>query len=161
MPGASVLAAAAQTDAKPGDKITVEVQYAIPVGSNIFGWSQYYQRMNKNVNDNLDDVLSALRDAGYDYLEGSIDASHPENNAQFAERMRAKGLRPVAIYTGGRLHEEGKASEVVHKLLEAAKVCQQAGYSVVDCNPDPIGREKTDDELKVQAAALNELGAGL
>ncbi len=138
-----------------------EQKKRIPVGSNIYGWGQYYQRMNKNVNENLDEVFSALRDAGYDYLEGFLDTSHPENNAKFAERMRAKGLRPVSVYTGGHLHEAGKASEVVHKMLEAAKACQEAGFSIVDCNPDPIGREKTDEELKVQVSALNEFGAGL
>ena len=64
-------------DASPGAGATKP-----PVGSNIYGWSQYYQRDGKNVNDHLDDVLAALRDAGYDYLEGSLDANHPENNAQ-------------------------------------------------------------------------------
>jgi inosose dehydratase len=70
-------------------------------------------------------------------------------------------LRPVSIYTGARLHEVGKGADIVHKLLEAAKVCQTAGFSVVDCNPDPIGREKTGEELATQAKALNEFGAGL
>ena len=45
--------------------------------------------------------------------------------------------------------------------LAAAKVCQQAGFQVISCNADPIGREKTDEELKTQAAALSELGEGL
>jgi len=49
----------------------------------------------------------------------------------------------------------------VAKILAAAKVCQQAGFQVISCNPAPIGREKTDEELKTQAAALAELGAGL
>jgi inosose dehydratase len=133
----------------------------IPVGSNIYGWSQYYQRDGKNVNDHLDEVMSALRDAGYDYLEGFVDINQPENIARSAEQMRAKGLRPVCLYTGARLHEDGKAQVTVEKLLVAAKVCQQAGFTIIDCNPDPIGREKTDAELAVQATALNELGAGL
>ena len=47
------------------------------------------------------------------------------------------------------------------KILAAAKVCQQAGFQVISCNADPIGREKTDEELKTQAAALSELGEGL
>jgi inosose dehydratase len=133
----------------------------ILVGSNIYGWSQYYQREGKDVNDHLDDVMSALRDAGYDYLEGFMDVARPENIARSAERMRAKGLRPVCLYTGARLHEDGKAQDTVDQLLAAAKVCQQSGFTVIDCNPDPIGREKTDAELAVQAKALNALGAGL
>jgi inosose dehydratase len=133
----------------------------IPVGSNIYGWSQYYQRDGKNVNEHLDEVLSALRDAGYDYLEAFMDVNRPENNARLAERMRAKGLRPICLYTGARLHEPGGALETVQKLLEASRAAQKAGFTVINCNPDPIGREKTDTELDTQAGALGEFGAGL
>jgi inosose dehydratase len=133
----------------------------IPVGSNIYGWGQYYQRDGKNVNEHLDEVLTALHEAGYDYLKGFIDVNRPDNILRLADQMRAKGLQPVCIYTGARLHEATKAQETVDKLLQAGEVCQKAGYRVVDCNPDPIGREKTDEELAVQAKALNQLGAGL
>jgi inosose dehydratase len=133
----------------------------IPVGSNIYGWSQYYQRDGKNVSDQMDEVLSALRDSGYDYLEAFMDVNLPENNERLAERMRAKGLTPVCLYTGARLHEAQTAGESVRKLLEAARGCKKAGFSVINCNPDPIGRPKTDPELEVQAKALTELGAGL
>ncbi|MHB8521465.1 MAG: sugar phosphate isomerase/epimerase family protein [Limisphaerales bacterium] len=131
------------------------------VGSQLYGWGQYYQRMNKNLNEHLDEVLSAIRDCGYDYAEGPLDASHPENNARFADQLRAKGLRPVSLYTGGRLHEEAAAGGTVDQLVAAAKACHQAGFRVINCNPDPIGREKTDGELNVQAAALSRLGKEL
>ena len=129
------------------------------VGSNIYGWGQYAQRDHKTLD--VEEVISALRDSGYDYLENFLDVNRPEENARFADRLRAKGLQPVSLYTGARLHEAGKAEEVVAKLLTAAKVCQQAGFSVFSCNTDPIGREKTDEELKTQADALTDLGGGL
>ena len=130
------------------------------VGSQLYGWGQYYQREGKNLNDHLDEVFSALRDAGFDYAEGNVDVAKPENNQQFAEQLKAKGLKPVSLYTGGRLHDE-KAGEVVARLLSAAKLCRIAGFSVINCNPDPIGREKTDAELATQVAALKQLGLGL
>jgi sugar phosphate isomerase/epimerase len=136
------------------------VQKVAPVGCNIYGWSQYYQREAKNVNEHLDDVFEALRDAGYDYLEGFVDVAQPENNLRLAQRMRGKGLAPVCLYTGGQLHSTDW-QKTVDKLLAAATVCQKAGFTLIDCNADPIGREKTDDELKTQARALNALGAGL
>ena len=129
------------------------------VGSNIYGWGQYAQRDKKKLD--VEEVISALRDAGYDYLEGFMDVEQPEENAKFAEQLKAKGLQPVSIYTGARVHEAGKAGAAVAKILAAAKVCQQAGFQVISCNPAPIGREKTDEELKTQAAALSELGEGL
>ena len=129
------------------------------VGSNVYGWGQYAQRDNKPLD--VDGVLSALRDAGYDYLETFLDVAHPDENGRLADRLKAKGLQPVSLYTGARLHEADKAKEVVEKILAAAKICQQAGFRVLSCNADPIGREKTDEELKNQAAALADLGQGL
>lgn len=130
------------------------------VGSQIYGWGQYYQRDGQDLNAHLGDVMSALRDAGYDYLESNVDVGTPENNARFAEQLRAKGLQPVCLYTGARLHDE-KAGEVVGRILAAAKVCREAGFQVINCNADPIGREKTDAELQTQVAAMKQLGAGL
>ena len=129
------------------------------VGSNIYGWGQYAQRDKKPLN--VEEVISALRDTGYDYLETNMDVGRPEENARFAEQLRAKGLQPVSLYTGARVQEAAQAGKVVANILAAAKVCQQAGFQVISCNADPIGREKTDEELKTQAAALSELGTGL
>lgn len=129
------------------------------VGSNIYGWGQYAQRENRKLD--VDEVISALRDCGYHYLESFMDLNRPEENAVFAGKLKAKGLRPVSLYTGARVHEAEKAGETVKKVLAAAKVAKEAGFSVISCNPDPIGREKTDEELKTQASALTELGAGL
>ncbi|HEY5481603.1 MAG TPA: sugar phosphate isomerase/epimerase [Verrucomicrobiae bacterium] len=129
------------------------------VGSNSYGWGQYAQRDKKKFD--VEEVISALRDAGYDYLEHTMNVDQPEENAKFAAQLKAKGLQPVSLYTGARVHEAAQAGAVVARILAAAKVCQQAGFRVISCNADPIGREKTDEELKTQAAALSELGEGL
>jgi inosose dehydratase len=150
--GTSLASAAAPETSATAAKKTL-------VGSNIYGWGQYAQRDHKPLD--VGEVISALRDTGYDYLENFMDVNRPEENARFAEQLRAKGLQPVSLYVGARLHEADKASAVVSKILVAAKVCQQAGFRVISCNADPIGREKTDEELKTQAAGLAELGEGL
>jgi inosose dehydratase len=129
------------------------------VGSNIYGWGQYAQRENRKLD--VEEVISALRDTGYNYLENFMDVARPEENGRFADQLRAKGLQPVSLYAGGRLHEAGKAGDTVARILAAAKVCKQAGFKVLSCNPDPIGREKTDAELQTQALALSDLGEGL
>jgi inosose dehydratase len=131
------------------------------VGTQLYGWGQYYERDGKNLYDHLDEALSAIRDCGYDYAEGSVDVGTPANNENFASRLRAKGLKPVSLYTGGSLHEAGKSDQSVENLLAAAKACNQAGFSIINCNPDPIGRDKTDTELRTQAESLRKLGGGL
>jgi len=129
------------------------------VGSQLYGWTQYYQRDKKPFD--MGEAFAAIRDAGYEFAEGSLDSGTPANNTKLAELMKSKGLVPVCLYSGGRLHEEGKAKEAVAKVLAGAKVASEAGFTIINCNPDPIGRVKTGEELKTQAAALQELGAGL
>lgn len=131
------------------------------VGSNIYGWSQYYQRQGMSVYERLPEVVSALRDCGYDYLENFMDLNNPENNAKFADILKEKGLKPVSLYVGARLHEKEKADQTVQKIVDCARVCKAAGFAIIVCNPDPIDRKKTDEELQTQAKALNDLGAGL
>jgi inosose dehydratase len=129
------------------------------VGSNVYGWGQYAQRDHKPLD--VGDVISALRDTGYDYLESNLNVNAPDENGRFADQLRAKGLLPVSLYTGARLHEANTCSQVVAKIATAARVAKQAGFYVISCNVDPIGREKTDEELKIQATAVSELGQAL
>jgi inosose dehydratase len=129
------------------------------VGSNVYGWTQYAQRDKKPFD--IGEVISALRDTGYDYLESWLNVDHPDENGHFAGQLRAKGLKPVSLYVGARLHETSMAKNTVDKILAAGKVCREAGFQVISCNAEPIGREKTDEELKTQTAALTDLGEGL
>jgi len=130
------------------------------IGSQLYGWGQYYQRAGKNAYEHLDEIFSALRDAGYDYAEGNLNSGTPEQNAEFAEKLRKKGLQPVSLYTGAALHTDDAGANV-EKILTAATTCKAAGFTVINCNPNPIGREKTDEELKRQVKALKDLGTGL
>jgi inosose dehydratase len=130
------------------------------VGSQLYGWGQYYQRDGKKLGDHLDEVFSPLRDARYDYAEHSLSGD-PEANFKLGERMKDKGLRPVSFYTGGTLHDPAKAEATVQRLIAGAKGAREAGFTIVNCNPDPIGRDKTDEELAVQARWLQALGEGL
>jgi inosose dehydratase len=130
------------------------------VGSQLYGWGQYYQREGKKLETHLDEVLSALRDAGYDYAEHNL-SSQAEGNAKFAERLKAKGLRPVCLYTGGAFHEADKAEQNVARLVTAARGAKEAGFQVINCNPNPIGRDKTDEELATQTHWLGIFGQKL
>lgn len=147
----------------PAVRSAVEAPQLVPplVGSQLYGWGQYYQREGKNLNAHLDEVLSALRDGGYDYAEGTLDLTTADQNARFAERLKAKGLQPVSLYSGGAFHVLGKASETAERIARASAIAAQAGFGIINVNPDPLGRPKTDNELVIQAEALTELGTEL
>lgn len=129
------------------------------IGSQLYGWGQYAQRGNKPLD--VSEVLSALRDAGYDYAESSSGPDSLARDAStFAEQLRAKGLKPISMYTGGRLHDD-KGEATVQKLAGAAEDFRKAGFTILVCNPDPIGRLKSNEELDLQAKNLAKLGSEL
>jgi inosose dehydratase len=129
------------------------------IGSQLYGWGQYYARDKKPFN--VDEILSALRDMGYDYAEHSTDPNNLAHaSASFAEKLRAKGLKPISMYSSGRFHDE-KGAETVEKFASAAKTFRDAGFTILVCNPDPIGRPKTEAELETQAKHLASAGAAL
>lgn len=129
------------------------------VGSNVVAWMHYAKREKRTLD--LAEVMTALRDCDYDYLEGRMNVEQPEENARFADQMRTHGLRPFSIYTGATLHEAGGADQTVNGILAAARVCAREGFRVLVCNAQPLPREKTDQELATQAAAFTRLGTGL
>ncbi|MGZ4961888.1 MAG: sugar phosphate isomerase/epimerase family protein [Limisphaerales bacterium] len=131
------------------------------VGSGIYGWGNFYhQVMNRNAYANLPEVFAAIRDCGYEYAEGFMDLKNPEKSAELADQMRAKGLKLVCIYTNAPLHTDN-ADETIAQVIASAKVCHKVGFNIIDLNPQPIGREKTDAELKKQVESLDKLGVEL
>jgi inosose dehydratase len=131
------------------------------VGTQLYGWGQDYRARGQDLRDHLDPVLAAVRACGYETAEGFLRADDPEEAPRFAARLRAHALQPLSLYAGGAFHEPLPADETIEALLAAARPAVAAGYTVLNVNPDPIGRDKTDAELAVQAAALERLGQGL
>lgn len=131
------------------------------VGTQLFGWGQYYKREGRNLADHLDEVLSAVRDCGFDYAEHNLSAGHPDAAGQFAELAKKKGLGVTCFYTGGALHEAKAAEGEIQKILASAKAVKPFGTQVINCNPNPIGRDKTAAELLTQARSLATLGKAL
>jgi inosose dehydratase len=129
------------------------------VGSQLYGWGQYYQREGKQMGEHLGEVLSALRDAGYDYAEGNLGGA--DANEKFATQLKEKGMKPVSLYSGGAFHDAATAEARAKDLVAKAKSAKEAGFGTINCNPDSIGRDKSDEELATQAKWLGVIGAEL
>ena len=144
-------------DPKPG--LPIQPWSRPLVGCQLYVWGQYYQRAGKAID--LDEVFAALKSAGYDYAEGSLNVQDHEANTAFSEKLRKHGLVPVSLYTGGEFHLLGRASQTANRIAEAAKAAKNQGFEIIVCNPDPIGRDKSVQELAIQGSALAELGQEL
>ncbi len=72
-------------------------------------------------------------------------------------------MRMPSAYFGGAMHEEALAEKTIADSLEIARFLKRVGCGAIvgDPSPKPGGAEKTDAELAVQAAMLNNLGKAL
>ncbi|MBP8954081.1 MAG: sugar phosphate isomerase/epimerase [Armatimonadetes bacterium] len=130
-------------------------------GTQLYGWGQVYARDGQRIEDHYEEVLATVRDIGMDTAErvlGDLDAAGVR---AWADLLRANDLAPASLYAGGALHETEAARRTCDHLIALAPTLVEAGFRVLNVNPDPIGREKTADELTIQAAAIQRLGEGL
>jgi inosose dehydratase len=130
-------------------------------GTQLYGWGQVYSMGGEQISDHYDEVLSSISDMGLDTAEGSLNAQEPGSVREWAALLRQHDLRPASLYSGGGFHSEEPAEATIDQLAAAGRVMAEEGFSVLDLNPDPIGREKTDEELTIQARSLEDLGAQL
>lgn len=130
-------------------------------GTQLYGWGQAYSARGEEIADHYDEVLSAIHDMGLDTAEASLNRDAPEAIREWADLLRDHNLKAVSLYSGGAFHVGELARQTIDELVTAGEIMADEGFSVLDVNPDPIGREKTDEELATQARNLDDLGAAL
>jgi inosose dehydratase len=112
--------------------------------------------------DRLDSVLIQVKRAGFPYVQGWTDVFDSEEKAQqFEASLHKQGLAMPCAYGGGTMHTAEGYLETSKRLLNQARIGVRHGLKVLVHNPDPIQREKTDEELEIQSKNLNELGKQL
>jgi len=134
---------------------------SLVIGTQLYGWGQVYGMRGQDIADHYDEVLGAIGAMGMDTAEAFIGAWDEAGLRAWASMLRAHGLRPASMYTGGAVHSEDEAKATHKTLLKSAPALASEGFTVLSMNPDPIGREKTDAELATQASALEQLGGAL
>lgn len=131
------------------------------IGTQLYGWGQRFSMDGKSLAGHYDHVLSAIAEMGMQTAEESLPPSDPGFPRRWAQMLRTHGLQPSSLYCGGAFHDEALAAGTIAALLPLAQAMAEAGFTSLSLNPDPIGREKTDAELAVQARKLQELGEAL
>jgi len=127
----------------------------------MYWFSQRAARAGKDFDASLPEYLALSAEAGFSTVEtGLTYCATDESTEAFAAKLETAGLGLAGLYSGGALHAEGAAAAVAAILDQAARA-KAIGCPGVTCNPDPIGREKTNAELATQASALSDVGAGL
>ncbi len=144
----------------PGYSKTVENP---KIACQQYTWLTYFQRENKNW---LEDRSASWRS----YLASGLKGYEPSFNdpsevKQLQRDLAQHGLWSTSMYVNSTLHEEEHVEESISQILSIAREARKMGIKILVTNPVPIrwgGTEnKTDEQLIIQANALNELGEKL
>ncbi|MCB9784500.1 MAG: sugar phosphate isomerase/epimerase [Candidatus Omnitrophica bacterium] len=110
----------------------------------------------------LKEVLDTVKKAGYEKIQAWLDYYKTEESAETLQGLlKEYDLEMVAAYTGGVMHDNAQAEAAIETILEKAKRGAEQGLEIVVLNPAPTDEPKSDEELEIQAANLNRLGAAL
>jgi inosose dehydratase len=126
-------------------------------------FQQYAERQKKPLADVIDEVLPMVRNAGFHNVELNPAFFAPELRDRVLSALRSNGLSMPSVYVGGGMHTKALAHETTKLALQITALCKPFGCTAVvnNADPKPQHAEKTDEELAVEAASLNELGREL
>jgi inosose dehydratase len=130
--------------------------------AQLYVWTQHYNQKRERMDEHFDEVFAATKRAGYDAVQGFLNVydTHAAAGAYAAKLKEHELTMPIA-YVGGPMHTQELGKNTIETIVRQAENGVRHGLQVVVHNPNPIGREKTDEELAVQAENLDALGAEL
>ena len=133
------------------------------VACNSYSWSVFYRREDRNFDQALDAGLADVAASGLDGFEPGF--GNPSQVARYGPLLKKYGLQMRSIYVNSVLHDTAKARDSIANVVAIARQAKALGTRIIVTNPSPIAwggaQNKNDDQLRTQAAALNDLGAKL
>jgi inosose dehydratase len=133
------------------------------VACNQYSWSVFYQREKKDFNASLDAGLADVAASGIDGFEPGVGGL--EQIEPMIPLLKKHGLEMRSLYVNSTLHDPAQADKSIETVLAAAAKAKTIGTRIIVTNPSPLRwggqQDKTDEQLKTQAQALNKLGAKL
>lgn len=140
-----------------------EADVRLHLSCNQYVWQVFWGREGKDFGAGLDEALGEVRESGLDGFEpsfGSVDEVE-----RLLPLLRRHGLEMRSFYVNSTLHEPGEVERSQEQVIMLATAARRGGARIVVTNPSPIqwggAANKSDSQLRCQAAALNRLGERL
>ena len=123
-------------------------------------FQQYAARQKKPLGDVLEEVFGMARSAGFHNIELNNGFFTPDIREKAITLLKKSQLSMPSVYVGGAMHTRDDEAATTALALETAVLVKPFGCTAVVNNPSPkpAGAQKTDQELTIQASALNDLG---
>jgi sugar phosphate isomerase/epimerase len=149
---AGLTTCAAATSAEKGG-------YAPVLAVQAYVWQQQLGREKRSLADGVDEIFASFARAGYRHVELTSGFLEPPIGAKTIAALKRNKLDLPVIYNGGALHSDAEAQATVKKCIEVAEAAKPLGAKAlnINCNPKPKRERKSDDELAIQAKAINQL----
>ena len=124
---------------------------------------QRFQSQKRPLSDGVEEMLATAHRAGFRRVELMAEFLTPQLRTKTIARLKQNRLEMPTVYAGSTMHEPRAAEKSIREILDLAEAIKPAGVKAIVTNPSPKpnGARKSDQELAVQARALNELGIEL
>ena len=135
----------------------------VEIASQQYTWFTYFKREDKTWMENADDSFKA-------FLETGVRGYEPTFNnlaevIEFKSHVDTYKILSKSMYVNSVLHEPGLVEQNITDILAIAREARKIGIEILVTNPTPLNwggpENKTDEQLKAQAIALNLLGKEL
>lgn len=146
-------AAALPAAAAPAYKPRLAVQFHV--------WRQRFRQEKKTIAQGVEEAFAAVARAGYKRVDLTPEFWAPEVREKTRALLKQYRMEAPVVYNGGSMHEPALADKTIAETLALADVAKAAGARALTFNPHPLKPRKTDEQLAVQAKALDRLGAAL
>lgn len=128
-----------------------------------YPWGTFFQREGKKWTADLSYSIGQVIAAGFEGFEPSFNAVAEIERLQGS--LKQQPLQTYSLYVNSVLHDPERIETSTTQVLQIAEAAKAIGAKIIVTNPSPIrwgsGEDKTDEQLELQAKALNELGAKL
>ena len=144
-------------------RLNTQASSDVHLSCNLYTWHTYYNREGRNFYSDWDTSLEEVAASGVDGIEPALNST--AQVALIGQLIDKHGLEMRSIYVNSKLHEADEVQESIETVWAIAGRCKLLGTTLVVTNPNPIqwggDQDKSDEQLRIQADALNKLGRGL
>jgi len=128
-----------------------------------YTWFTYFQREGEVWLEDPEASLKMYAQSGLSGYEPSFN--NPKEVVDLKTHMDSQNIWSKSMYVNSVLHEPQLVEQNIQDIIAIAEEAKNIGVEIIVTNPTPIkwgGLEnKTDEQLKAQAIALNLLGKEL
>jgi len=133
------------------------------VSCNSYTWQTFYEREKRVFNAELETGFTEVARSGLNGYEPAFNS--PAEVEPLSVLLRKNGLEMRSLYVNSFLHTPEAVEESIRNIVGIAEKARPLGTRIIVTNPSPIRsggpQDKNGEQLKIQAAALDRLGAKL